>query len=127
MLIRPMVVQRWPDYTVEPVYSGHPSRPNQLAAIQRWPDYTVEPVYSGHPSRPNELTAIQRWPDYTVEPVYSGHPSRPNQLAAIQRWPDYTVHIELAILRGKRLIHSGAFLGFESHRCTDTCAASKAH
>ena len=68
---------------MEPVYSDHPSGPNQLAAIQRWPDYTVEPVYSGHPSGPNQLAAIQRWPDYTVKPVYSGHPSGPNQLATI--------------------------------------------
>ena len=30
--------------TVEPVHSGHPSGPNKLAAIERWPDYTVEPV-----------------------------------------------------------------------------------
>ena len=93
-------------------HSGH----NQLTAIQRWPDYTVEPVYSGHPSGHNQLAAIQmcthgliiQWnlcivvttpqdptswllyrgalPDYTMEPVYSGdHPSGPNQLAAIQR------------------------------------------
>jgi hypothetical protein len=48
-------MERWPDYTVEPVCSGHPSGPNQLAAIERWPDYTVEPVYSGQP------TAIERW------------------------------------------------------------------
>ena len=48
----------WPAHTVEPVYSGHPSGPNQLAAIQRWPAHTVEPVYSGHPSGPNQLAAI---------------------------------------------------------------------
>ena len=56
---------------MEPVYSGHPSGPNQFAAIERRPDYTVEPVYSGHPSGPNQLTAIERQPDYTVEPVYT--------------------------------------------------------
>ena len=86
------------------VYSGHPSGPNQLAAIQsysgtwanpsgpnylaaiqKWPAHTVEPVYSGHPSGPNHLAAIQKWPAHTVEPVYSGHPSGPNQLAAIYR------------------------------------------
>ena len=48
-----------------------------VAALQRWPDYTVEPVYSGHPSGPSQLAAIQRWPDYTVESVYSGHLSGP--------------------------------------------------
>ena len=78
-VIRPPLLQ-------PPVHSGHPSGPNQLAAIERWPDYTV---YSGHPSGPNQLAAIERWPDYTV---YSGHPSGPNQLAAIERWPDYTVY-----------------------------------
>ena len=36
------------------LYSGtciewSPLRHNQLAVIQRWPAYTVEPVYSGHP------------------------------------------------------------------------------
>ena len=35
------------------MYSDHPS--NQLAAIQRWPDYTVEPVYSDHPSGPTAI------------------------------------------------------------------------
>ena len=30
--------------TVETVHSGHPSGPNKLVAIERWPDYTVEPV-----------------------------------------------------------------------------------
>ena len=38
-------LERWPDHTVKPVYSGHPSGHNQLAAIERWPDYTVKPVY----------------------------------------------------------------------------------
>ena len=55
--------------TMKPVYNGHPSGPNQLAAILRWPGYTVKPVYNGHPSGPNQLTAILRWPDYTVKPV----------------------------------------------------------
>ena len=40
-------------------------RLNKLAAIERWPDYTVEAVYSGHPLGPNELATIERWPDYT--------------------------------------------------------------
>ena len=43
------------------IVHGHPSGPNQLAAIQRWPAHTVEPVYSGHPSGLNQLSAIQRW------------------------------------------------------------------
>ena len=43
----PCLIQMWPAYTVEPVWSplGH----NQLAVIQRWSTYTVEPVYSGYP------------------------------------------------------------------------------
>ena len=84
------------------MYSGHPSGPNQLAAIQRWPAHTVEPVYSGHPSGPNQLAAIYtevacsciQWNLCIV-----ATPQDPtciaanwlNQLAAIQRWPAHTV------------------------------------
>ena len=39
---------------------------NQLAAIERWPDYTVKPVYSDHPYGLDQLAAIERWPDYKV-------------------------------------------------------------
>ncbi len=37
----------------------------QLSSIERWPVYTVKPVYSGHPMWPNEVTALERWPVYT--------------------------------------------------------------
>ena len=66
---------------------------NQLAVIQRWPVYTVEPVYSGYPWDTTSwllyrgglliqciivvtlgLAVMQRWSVYTVEPIYSGHP-----------------------------------------------------
>jgi hypothetical protein len=49
LVVTPQNPTSWLLITRWSLYSGHPSEPNQLAAtcIQGWPDYTVEPVYSG--------------------------------------------------------------------------------
>ena len=110
---------------MEPVYSGHPSGPNQLPAIQRWPDYTVEPVYSGHPSTSCLLYGgglIIQWnlcilatpQDLTSWLLYRGGLIIQWNLCIAsgpKRWPDYTVysrhiHTHLCILVGWPLFTS---------------------